>query len=170
MAIVANPSTFYSAKLLAQRLVDHGVRQGTMIPTPEQAKWGDNKRKFWNKKKGQLMQEPANRQQTVAVHADTVPTSPAPMKQYTGSLTKCSKCNFHHNGACREMHCNSCNKNRHTARFCWAPAQQATHATNVGVSQACYRCGEMGNFKKECPKANNINVGGMGRVQEMGHK
>ena len=44
--IVANPHTFDSAKNLAQTLVDHGVRQGFMVPIPEQPKEGGNKKKF----------------------------------------------------------------------------------------------------------------------------
>lgn len=80
--ISANPSTFDSAKRLAQTLVDHGVCQGFMTAIPEQTKGSDNKRKFWNKKKGQSTQEPTKKQQTMAVHADTVLVAPAPGKQY----------------------------------------------------------------------------------------
>ena len=35
--LASNPTTFDSAKRLAQRLVDHGVHQGMMTPTPELA-------------------------------------------------------------------------------------------------------------------------------------
>ncbi|KAL7593881.1 hypothetical protein Lser_V15G32673 [Lactuca serriola] len=58
----------------------------------------------------------------------------------------------------------------HTARFYRVPAQQATPATNIGVNQACYGCRETGHFRREYPKANNRNVGGMGRVLTMGHE
>ena len=47
--IDAKPLIFYSAKNLAQTLVNHGVRQGFMVPIPEQPKEGGSKKKLWNK-------------------------------------------------------------------------------------------------------------------------
>ncbi|KAI3700019.1 hypothetical protein L2E82_44632 [Cichorium intybus] len=41
----ASPATFDSAKRLAQRLVDHGVRQGTMTSKTDQPREKDHKRK-----------------------------------------------------------------------------------------------------------------------------
>lgn len=132
--VSTNPFTFDSAKRLAQTLVDHGVRQGFMKVIPEQTKGGDNKIKFWNKKKGQPMQNPAKKQQIVAVHTATIPATPVQVRQYVGILPKCNKCNFHHSGACQEMHCNNCNKKGHTASFFRAPTEQAIQATYVRVS------------------------------------
>ncbi|KAI3750191.1 hypothetical protein L2E82_20820 [Cichorium intybus] len=162
----ASPATFDNAKRLAQRLVDHGVRQGTMTQKTEQPREKDHKRKPWNRGRNQPNQDGAKRQQIVAVRAATVPNAPTTTKQYIGTLPKCNKCNFHHTGACREMHCFNCNKKGHTARFCRTPTLQSTQATNVGVSQACYGCGETGHFKRDCPKTKN--VGRNGRVLAMG--
>lgn len=36
------------------------------------------------------------------------------------------------------------------------------------MGQACYGCGEVGHYKRDCPKARN--VGGAGRVQALGHR
>ncbi|KAI3739580.1 hypothetical protein L2E82_29989 [Cichorium intybus] len=137
-----------------------------MTPRTEQPKEKDHKRKPWNRGRGQPNQENAKRQQIVAVRAATVPTTPTTTKQYNGTLPKYNKCNFHHTGACREMHYSNCNKKGHTARFCKAPVPQTTQASNVGVSQACYGCGETGHFKRDCPKTKN--VGRNGRVLAMG--
>ncbi|XP_023735891.2 uncharacterized protein LOC111883799 [Lactuca sativa] len=122
--LASRTTTFDSAKELAQQLIDHKGIHGTVTTTFEQAKGGNNKRKFWNKKKGQPAQDPAKKQQVVAVNAVTTTAKPTPIRQYAGNLPKCNKCNFHHNGACREVHCTNCNKKGHIAQFCKAPVQQ----------------------------------------------
>ncbi|XP_023735806.1 uncharacterized protein LOC111883714 [Lactuca sativa] len=87
-------------------------------------KW--QQKEILEQRKGQLSQESIKKQQTVAVHAATVPSAPAPVKEYVGTLPKCNQCKFHHTGACREMYCKNCNGKGHTARFYRAPAQQTT--------------------------------------------
>ncbi|XP_023730502.2 uncharacterized protein LOC111878228 [Lactuca sativa] len=157
--LASKPTIFDSAKEHAQQLIDHKASCGTMITTPEQAKGGSNKRKFWNKKKGQTAQDPAKKQQVVDVHAATTTTTPTPIRQYARNLPKCNKCNFHHNNICREMHCTKCNKNGHTVQFCKAPVQQNAQAANTGTRRTCYGCGEAGHLKRNCPKARNPNSG-----------
>ena len=52
--LASNPTTFDSAKRLAQRLIDHGVRTPsatTTLSIPEPSKPADNKQKFWDDKK-----------------------------------------------------------------------------------------------------------------------
>ncbi|XP_023733892.1 uncharacterized protein LOC111881732 [Lactuca sativa] len=133
--LASKPTTYDGAKELEQQLIDHKASHGTVTTTSEQAKGGNNKRKFWNKKKGQPAQDPANKQQVVAINATTTTVNPTPIRQYAGNLPKCNKCNFHHNCACREMHCTNCNKKGHTDRFCKAPVQQNAQAANPGASQ-----------------------------------
>ena len=107
--LASHPTTFDSAKRLAQRLIDHGVRTPaatTTLAISEPARAADSKRKFWDDKK---KAKAAKKRQVVAVHAAIAPAAAAPVKQYAGSLPKCNKCNFHHVGACREMQCLNCN-------------------------------------------------------------
>ena len=78
--LASNPTTFDSAKRLAQRLVDHGVQKGIMTPVTEQKKGNDNKRNSGNKRKGQQNQESAKKQQIVAFHAATTPATLVPTK------------------------------------------------------------------------------------------
>ena len=147
----SNPVTFDSAKRLAHRLVAHAIRQGKMSATPDHPRGGDKKKRTRDYPRGQFNQGPAKKQQVVAVRAATIPVAPvtqAPPKQYSGTLPKCNKCNFHHNGPCRELICHNCNKKGHTTRYCRAPAQQTAQATTAGASQTCYGCGKAGHFKR----------------------
>ncbi|XP_023766303.1 uncharacterized protein LOC111914829 [Lactuca sativa] len=119
--IVVDPTTFDSAKCLAQKLFDHGVQKGMMTSVTEPKKGKDNKKHSGNKRKGQQTQKCTKKQQIVAVHAATTPATLAPTKPYAGNIPKCDKCNFHHNGACREMHCTNCNRKVHISRYCGTP-------------------------------------------------
>ena len=114
------------------------------------------------------MQENPKRQQLVTAHAVTVPTTPAPTKPYVGNLPKWNRCNFHHHGTWREMHCTKCNWKEHTVRFCKQPTQPAVSVAIVGVCRPCYECGATGHFRRDCPKANNGNTGESGWVFAMG--
>ena len=129
---------------------------------------------------GQLSQEPSKKQQDMVVHnaivlaavpasiATIVSATPAPSSRYGGTLLKCNKCNLHQTGVCKEMHYRNGNKKGHTAHFCKAPTQPISQVPAVGVSQACYECGEIEHFKRNCP--NTKNVGSVGRVFEIGHE
>ncbi|XP_023765551.1 uncharacterized protein LOC111914038 [Lactuca sativa] len=118
----------------------------------------------------QPTQDPAKKQQVVAVHTITTTANPTPIRQYAGNLPKCNKCSYHHNGACHEMHCTNCNKKGHTARFYRTPAQPNAQVANAEASRTCYGCGEAGHLKRNCPKARNPNPSKVGRVLLIGHK
>ncbi|GJT01860.1 putative reverse transcriptase domain-containing protein [Tanacetum coccineum] len=89
-------------------------------------------------------------------------------KPYEGSLPKCTKCHFHHNGPCTQK-CHKCNKVWHFARNC-----KSTGNTNVANTQkrngaapkgnGCFECGALGHFKRDCPKLKNKD-GGNGNAQ-----
>ncbi|GJW37980.1 putative reverse transcriptase domain-containing protein [Tanacetum coccineum] len=86
--------------------------------------------------------------------------------EYGGSLLKCSKCNYHHNGPCAPK-CHKGNKVGHLARDCRSSSnantgnnQRPTRANQKGNS--CYECGAQGHFKRECPKQKNNNYGNQG--------
>ncbi|GJR29363.1 putative reverse transcriptase domain-containing protein [Tanacetum coccineum] len=61
-------------------------------------------------------------------------------KSYGGSLPKCTKCHFHHNGPCTQK-CHKCNKVGHFAHDC-----RSSGNTN-------------GNFKRDYPKLKNKDGG-----------
>ncbi|GKB84714.1 putative reverse transcriptase domain-containing protein [Tanacetum coccineum] len=87
-------------------------------------------------------------------------------REYSESLPKCSKCNYHHNGLCVPK-CHKYNKVGHLARDCRSSGnantgnnQRATGANLKGTG--CYECGAQGHFKRECPKLKNKNRGNQG--------
>ncbi|GKD17264.1 putative reverse transcriptase domain-containing protein [Tanacetum coccineum] len=89
-------------------------------------------------------------------------------KLYGGSLPKCTKCHFHHNGPCTQK-CHKCNKVGHFTRDC-----KSSGNTNVANAQrdnkaipkgnGCFECGAPGHFKRDCPKLKNKD-GGNGNAQ-----
>ncbi|GJV86721.1 putative reverse transcriptase domain-containing protein [Tanacetum coccineum] len=92
---------------------------------------------------------------------------PSEKREYGGSLPKCSKCNYHHNGPCAPK-CHKCNKVGHLAWDCRSSGnanagnnQRATGANQKGIG--CYEYGAQGHFKRECPKPKNKNHGNQGR-------
>ncbi|GJR50306.1 putative reverse transcriptase domain-containing protein [Tanacetum coccineum] len=127
----------------------------------------ENKRKQdENYKNNQNQQQQNKRQNTGKAYT----ARPSEKMEYSGSLPKCSKCNYHHNGSCAPM-CHKCIKVGHLARNCKSTSnavdaeklikpKRATRANQKGTG--CYECGAQGNFKKECPKLKNKNRGNQG--------
>ncbi|GJX67594.1 putative reverse transcriptase domain-containing protein [Tanacetum coccineum] len=93
-------------------------------------------------------------------------TRPGEKREYTGSLSLCTKCNYHHKGPC-DPRCNKCKKISHLARDCRSsgPNGNNNNRGNFGKTQnavTCYECGVQGHFKRDCPKLKNKNHGNQG--------
>ncbi|GJW54797.1 putative reverse transcriptase domain-containing protein [Tanacetum coccineum] len=76
-------------------------------------------------------------------------------KQYGGSKSLCSKCNYHHDGPYASK-CHKCNKvglfahdYKSTANANNSNNQKGTRS---GQKPTCYECRVQGHFKMECPK------------------
>ncbi|GJV84692.1 reverse transcriptase domain-containing protein [Tanacetum coccineum] len=77
-------------------------------------------------------------------------------KPYGGSLPKCTKCHFHHNGPCTQK-CHKCNKAGHFARDCKSSGNTNGANTQKGnganpKGNGCFECGAPGHFKRDCSK------------------
>ncbi|GJT73936.1 putative reverse transcriptase domain-containing protein [Tanacetum coccineum] len=123
----------------------------------------ENKRKQdENFRNNQNQQQQNKRQNTGRAYT----AGPSEKRQYGGSLPKCSKCNYHHNGLCAPK-CHKCNKVGHLTRDCRSSRnanagnnQRATGTNQQGTG--CYECGAQGHFKRECQKLKNKNRGNQG--------
>nr|KAJ0207315.1 hypothetical protein LSAT_V11C500262220 [Lactuca sativa] len=125
---------------------------------------GTNKRKFNGKNPIQSSEE---RQDVATNYAATTTISMQPRK-YAGKLPWCTLCNRHHLGncswcsQCNHQHagdcyiCMKCKKKGHTASYCRSTTTTTgNQGTNIGTGydggRACFKCGEIGHIKKECP-------------------
>ncbi|GJU52017.1 putative reverse transcriptase domain-containing protein [Tanacetum coccineum] len=86
----------------------------------------ENKRKFEDTLKNNQNQQQQNKRQNTS-RAYTA--GPSEKREYGGSLPKCSKCNYHHNGLCAPK-CHKCNKVSHLARDC-----RSSSSANTGNNQ-----------------------------------
>nr|GEU99767.1 reverse transcriptase domain-containing protein [Tanacetum cinerariifolium] len=88
---------------------------------------------------------------------------PGEKKAYTGNLSLCTKCNYHHTEQCAPK-CNNCKKYGHDTRDCQVNVNNNNNRVqNTGT---CFECGELRHFKKNCLKfKNNGNANGNGRAR-----
>nr|GEX51712.1 hypothetical protein [Tanacetum cinerariifolium] len=107
------------------KIVGHDAAYG--MPWKMLMKMMTAKKQDDNFKDNQNQQQQNKRQNTGKAYT----ARPSEKREYSGSLPKCSKCNYHHN----ESH--------------WA--------NQKGIG--CYECGAQGPFKSECSKLKNKNRG-----------
>ncbi|GJV14398.1 putative reverse transcriptase domain-containing protein [Tanacetum coccineum] len=127
----ARPKTLDETIELANDLMDQKLRTYA-------ERQSDNKRKADDSSRNNHghQQQPFKRQNVAKVYnMGTGEKNP-----YGGSLPKCTKCHFHHNGPCTQK-CHKCNKVGHFARD------------------------SPGHFKRDCPKLKNKD-GGNGSAQD----
>ncbi|GJZ70922.1 putative reverse transcriptase domain-containing protein [Tanacetum coccineum] len=119
--------------------------------------------KIKNKRKQDDNQQQQNKKQNTG---KAYIVGPSKKRGYGGSLPKCSKCNYHHNGPCAPK-CHKCNKVGHLACDCrsYGNANTGNNQRTNGANQrgnGCYKCGGQGHFKREYPKLKNNNRGNKG--------
>ncbi|GKB91260.1 putative reverse transcriptase domain-containing protein, partial [Tanacetum coccineum] len=155
----ARPKTLDETIELANDLMDQKLRTYA-------ERQSDNKRKADDSSKNNHghQQQPFKRQNVAKVYNMGTDEK----KLYGGSLPKCTKCHFHHNGPCTQK-CYKCNKVGHFSCDC-----RSTGNTNIANTQkgngaapkgnGYFECGALGNFKRDYPKLKNKD-GGNGNAQ-----
>ncbi|GKC15082.1 putative reverse transcriptase domain-containing protein [Tanacetum coccineum] len=155
----ARPKTLDETIELANDLMDQKLRTYAK-------RQSDNKRKADDSSRNNHghQQQPFKRQNVAKVYN----MGTGEKKPYGGSLPKCTKCNFYHNGTCTQK-CHKCNKVGHFACDCrsfgninGANTQKGNGANPKG--NGCFECVTPGHFKRDCPKLKNKD-GGNGNAQ-----
>ncbi|GJR46978.1 putative reverse transcriptase domain-containing protein [Tanacetum coccineum] len=150
----ARPKTLDETIELANDLMDQKFRTYTERQSNNKKKADDSSRNNHGHQK-----QPFKRQNAAKVYnIGTVEKKP-----YGGSLPKCTKCHFHHNGSCTQK-CHKYNKVGHFAYDC-----RSTGNTNVANTQkgngaapkgnGCFECGAPGHFKRDCYMLKNKDGG-----------
>ncbi|GKD18801.1 putative reverse transcriptase domain-containing protein [Tanacetum coccineum] len=155
----ARPKTLDETIELANDLMDQKLRTYA-------ERQSDNKRKADDSSRNNHghQQQPFKRQNVAKVYN----MGSGEKKPYGGSLPKCTKCHFHHNGPCTQK-CHKCNKVGHFARDCRSSGNTNVANTQKGnganpKGNGCFECGAPGHFKRDCPKLKNKD-GGNGNAQ-----
>ncbi|GJS85536.1 putative reverse transcriptase domain-containing protein [Tanacetum coccineum] len=155
----ARPKTLDETIELANDLMDQKLRTYA-------ERQSDNKRKADDSSRNNHghQQQPFKRQNVAKVYN----MGTCEKKPYRGSLPKCTKCHFHHNGPCTQK-CHKCNKVGHFARDCRSSGNTNVANTQKGngtnpKGNGCFECGAPGHFKRDCPKLKNKD-GGNGSAQ-----
>ncbi|GJW09967.1 putative reverse transcriptase domain-containing protein [Tanacetum coccineum] len=155
----ARPKTLDETIELANDLMDQKLRTYA-------ERQSDNKRKAEDSSRNNHghQQQPFKRQNVAKVYN----RGTGEKKPYGGSLPKCTKCHFHHNGACTQK-CHKYNKVGHFACDCRSFGNTNVANTQKGnganpKGNGCFECGAPGHFKRDCPKLKNKD-GGNGNAQ-----
>ncbi|GJW08727.1 putative reverse transcriptase domain-containing protein [Tanacetum coccineum] len=155
----SRPKTLDETIELANDLMDQKLRTYA-------ERQSDNKRKADDSSRNNHghQQQPFKRQNVAKVYN----MGTGEKKPYGGSLPKCTKCHFHHNGPCTQK-CHKCNKVGHFARDCRSSGNTNVANTQKGngtnpKGNGCFECGAPGHFKRDCPKLKNKD-GGNGSAQ-----
>ncbi|KAM0009604.1 putative transcription factor interactor and regulator CCHC(Zn) family [Helianthus debilis subsp. tardiflorus] len=163
MVTASKPATITEAINLSVALTEEAIRMNKFSTSEEKKEThvessGNNKRKLANFKQG-----------TQSSSDDKAKKR----NEYTGILPKCDNCRRHHNGRCRYGKFGNCGKVGHVKETCRQGTKhgnrgqdgngnrggnndddnyQGRDGDDQGCGQACFNCGDVGHFRKYCPK------------------
>ncbi|GJU69765.1 putative reverse transcriptase domain-containing protein [Tanacetum coccineum] len=114
----------------------------------------ENKRKADDSLRNNQQQQPYNKQNVARAYT----AGPGEKKAYTRSLPLCTKCNYHHTGQCAPK-CGNCKRYGHVTNDFWVNTNNNNNNNKNQKAGACYKCGNTGHIKKNCPKLKNRGNG-----------
>ncbi|KAJ0843597.1 putative transcription factor interactor and regulator CCHC(Zn) family [Helianthus annuus] len=167
MVTSAKPQTITEAVTLAVSLTEDCVRMEKLSLNPTEKtethveSSGDKKRKHSTLNQVTRNNKGSNKKR------DTNPSkeSKTSAKGYQGTMPKCQKCKYHHDGACRIPRCDKCGRLGHRTEDCWSKGknQNGNGAGNrndngKGRNQGCFKCGSNDHFMRDCPKKDNAQA------------
>ncbi|GJS41471.1 reverse transcriptase domain-containing protein [Tanacetum coccineum] len=141
--MASKPKTMQDAIEFATELMDQKIRTITERQT-------ENKRKLDDNSSDNNAQQPPFKRQNVARAYFARPNK---KKEYVGTLPLCNKCKLHHNGS-YTVKCTNCQKAGHLTRDCRSPT-----TANNQRTLTCYKYGNQGHYKSDCPELKNRNHG-----------
>ncbi|GJY72726.1 reverse transcriptase domain-containing protein [Tanacetum coccineum] len=155
----SKPKTLDETIELANDFMDQKLRTYAERQTENKRKADDSSRNNHGHQ-----QQPFKRQNVAKVYN----MGTCERKPYGGSLPKCNKCHFYHNGPCTQK-CHKCNKVGHFTRDCRSSGNANVVNTQKGnganpKGNGCFECGAPVHFKKDCPMLKNKD-GGNGSAQ-----
>ncbi|GKA32714.1 putative reverse transcriptase domain-containing protein, partial [Tanacetum coccineum] len=153
MVAAMEPSAIQKTMQIAGTLTDEALRNGSIKKNPEKRGNGGEPSKDWNGR------DDNKRTRTGNAFATTL--NPV-RRDYTGTIPKCTTCNYHH---LPEIACRTCfNSNcpGHFAKDCRVVPRNVNpiNARNL-TTRACYECGSTNHIKETYPRNNGNQARGM---------
>ncbi|GKD57746.1 putative reverse transcriptase domain-containing protein [Tanacetum coccineum] len=153
MVAAMEPSAIQKTMQIAGTLTDEALRNGSIKKNPEKRGNGGEPSKDWNGRDDNKRTRTGNAFAT---------TSNPVRRDYTGTIPKCTTCNYHH---LPEIACRTCfNSNcpGHFAKDCRVVPRNVNpiNARNL-TTRACYECGSTNHIKETYPRNNGNQARGM---------